>query len=271
MPIVAVVKGERSFDTVERAVNLAGGLKHLVDRPVLIKVNFITRKTWDTGATTDPMLVEALIRILKPLTKVAIVESDATLTNADKAFEATGMIDVCKEYDVPFINLRRERDRVSVGVSGYDALSEIEFPKIVMESNIISAAKLKTHAETQVTLGMKNMFGLIPDKFKGKYHFKGIEKVIVDINSVVKPAFTLIDGFVAMEGRGPVNGDPVKMDLVIAGMDPVATDAVAAKIMGFEPSKIYHIARANERGLGKIEDIEIVGEPIEKVKRIFRR
>ena len=271
MSIVAVVKGERSTDTVERAVNLAGGLKHLIDRPVLIKVNFITRKTWDTGATTDPIVAEALVRILRPLAKVAIVESDATMTNADKAFEATGMRDVCNKYDVPFINLRREKDRVRVGVSGGDALSEIELPKIVMESNVISAAKLKTHGETQVTLGMKNMFGLMPDKFKGKYHFKGIEKVIVDLNSVVKPAFTVIDGFVAMEGRGPVNGDPVKMDLVIAGKDPVATDAVAARIMGFEPDKVYHIARAHERGLGNLDEVEVVGEPIEKVKRIFRR
>lgn len=271
MPTVVIVKGERSVETVEKAINLAGGLNSLADRPVLIKVNFIARKTWDTGATTDPVVVEALIKVLKPLTKIAVVESDATFTNADNAYKATGMEALCQRYEVPFINLRRENDRTTVKVPDYDSLSEIELPSIVLRSHVISAAKLKTHNETQVTLGLKNMFGLMPDKFKAKYHFKGIEKVIVDINSVVKPTFTIIDGFVAMEGKGPVKGEPVKMDLIIAGRDPVATDAVAATIMGFDPKGIYHINRAHQKGIGNLNDIDVVGEPLDNVKRIFKR
>jgi len=271
MSKVAIVRGERSVETVEKAVNLGGGLKHLTDRPVLIKVNFIARKTWNTGATTDPIVVEALIKALKPVTKVSVVESDATTTNADSAFTITGMDSVCRKYDVPFINLRRETEKVMVNVHDWDSLSEIELPKIVLESYVVSAAKLKTHSETQVTLGMKNMFGLLPDKFKAKYHFKGIDKVIVDINSVVRPDFTVIDGFVGMEGRGPVHGEPVRMDLIIAGRDPVATDAIAARVMGFDPVKIYHINRAQERGIGRFSDIEIVGEKLNDVKRVFDR
>ena len=124
---------------------------------------------------------------------------------------------------------------------------------------------------TKVTLGMKNMFGLLPDKFKGKYHAKGINKVIVDINTVLKPALTVIDGFVAMEGRGPTGGTPVKMDLIIAGKDVVATDATAARVMGFEPMEISHIRTAYQKGLGNINKIEIVGSQLEDVKRVFKR
>jgi uncharacterized protein (DUF362 family) len=144
-------------------------------------------------------------------------------------------------------------------------------PRIVTESAIISAAKLKTHASTKVTLGMKNMFGLLPDKFKGKYHARGISKVVVDINTVLKPALTLIDGFVGMEGKGPTDGTPIKMDLIIAGKDVVATDATAARVMGFDPMEISHIRRAYEKGLGNIENIEIVGSKLEDVRQVFKR
>jgi len=111
----------------------------------------------------------------------------------------------------------------------------------------------------------------LSERSKFKYHFKSIQKVIVDINSVIKPDLTVIDGFVAMEGRGPVNGNPVKMDLIIAGKDPVATDAVAAKIMGFDPYSIYPIRRGAEKKIGDMEDIEILGETIEGVRRQFKR
>ena len=87
---------------------------------------------------------------------------------------------------------------------------------------------------------MKNMFGLLPDKMKFKFHAQGISKVVVDINTVIKPALTVIDGFVAMEGHGPTGGTPVKMDLIIAGKDVVATDATTARVMGFDPHEISH-------------------------------
>ena len=130
---------------------------------------------------------------------------------------------------------------------------------------------MKTHIATKVTLGMKNMFGLIPDKFKAKYHAKGISKVIVDINTVIKPNLTVIDGFVAMEGKGPTDGDPVKMDLIIAGKDPVATDATCARAMGIDPHEISHIRTAHKKGLGKIDDVEIIGSKLEDVRREFKR
>jgi uncharacterized protein (DUF362 family) len=98
-----------------------------------------------------------------------------------------------------------------------------------------------------------------------------MNKVIVDINTVFKTAFTVIDGFVGMEGRGPSGGDPVKMDLVIAGKDIVATDAIAARVMGFEPREIAHIRKANEKGLGNIDEIEILGSKLDDVRRVFKR
>lgn len=218
------------------------------------------------------MVVEAIIKKIKPLgIEIFVVESDATMTNADKAFEATGMKEMCKQNDVECLNLRHVKDKVKIKIPNCETLGDITVPRIVTESAIISAAKMKTHMATKVTLGMKNLFGLLPDKFKAKYHAKGISSVVVDINTVIKPALTVIDGFVAMEGRGPTDGTPLKMDLIIAGKDVVATDATTARIMGFDPKEISHIRKAYEKGLGNIDNIEIVGSRLEDVKHEFKK
>jgi uncharacterized protein (DUF362 family) len=271
-PIVAVVKGERGHAPVFRALDLIDYKNALAGYDtVLIKVNFITEKTWDTGATTDPIVVEAIIRKLEGLpVKVYVVESDATMTNADRAFEATGMKDMCSRNGVEWLNLRYVKDKVKLVVPDGEALKSITVPRLVIESAVISAAKLKTHVDTGVTLGMKNMFGLLPDKFKSKYHLKGISKVVVDINTVLKPALTVIDGFVGMEGQGPIDGTPVQMNLIIAGTDVVATDATACRVMGINPYEIKHIRKAYEKGLGK-SVAQVLGEKLDAVTRVFKR
>jgi uncharacterized protein (DUF362 family) len=271
--LVAIVKGERGHEPVFKALELVDFKSALVGyKKVLIKVNFITTKKWDSGATTDPIVVEAIIQKLKPLNlEVYVVESDATMTNADSAFLATGMAEMCKQNSVECLNLRHLKDKVKISIPNCETLNNITVPKIVTESAIISAAKLKTHVATTVTLGMKNMFGILPDKFKAKYHAKGISSVVVDINSVIKPKLTVIDGFVAMEGKGPVDGTPVKMDLIIAGKDVVATDATGARVMGIDPHEVKHIRVAGEKGLGQIDNIEIVGGKIEDVSKVFQK
>lgn len=273
---VALVKGSRELNTVYRAVELAGGFREIAENysRALIKVNFISTKTYKTGVTTDPIVVEGLIhKALEVFDQVFVVESDASTTNADKTCEITGVKEVCDKNEVIFLNLRREKDRVTLQIPNRETLDEIKVPRIVVDSAIINAAKLKTHSDTGVTLGMKNMFGLLPDKMKFKYHLKNINKVVVDINTVLRPEFTIIDGFYALEGSGPVSGTPVKMDLLIAGKDVVATDATACRVMGIDPAEIYHIKRAYEKSFGEMNEakISVVGSGIDEVKRRFKR
>ena len=276
MVVVALVKGSRELATVYKAIELAGGIKDIAEKysRALIKVNFITTKTYETGVTTDPLIVEGLIRKAREVfDQVFVVESDASMTDADKACEVTGIKEVCERNETVFLNLRREKDRVKLPIPDSETLKEIKVPKIVVESAVINAAKLKTHKVTGVSLGMKNMFGLLPEKMKFKYHLRNISKVIVDINTVLKPQFTIIDGFYALEGPGPTSGTPVKMDLLVAGRDIVAVDATACRVMGVEPTEIYHIKRAHEKGLGEIDEarINVVGAKVEGVKRRFKR
>lgn len=273
MSLVALIKGKRSLETVYKTLDLISFSKALLnwDR-VLIKVNFITTKNWETGATTDPIIVEALVNRIRELGKeVIIVESDAQTTNANKAWILSGMREVGERLDVPFVNMRHVDEKIELMVPNGRELKKIKVAKIATESAIVSAAKLKTHTSTYVTLGLKNMFGMLTTKFKGQYHIRGMDKVIHDINLTLRPHLTVIDGFVAMEGRGPVHGKPVMMDTVIASLDPVAADTVASCIMGFDPKEIKHIKWAHESGIGEMNNIKVLGKSIEEVRRVFER
>ena len=147
---VAVVKGSRGHEPVFRALDLIKYRAALAGwEKMLVKVNFITTKTWDTGATTDPVVVEAIIRRLKELpVEVLVVESDATMTNATKAFKVTGMAEMCERNGVEWVNLRNVGDRVEIPVPDGEVLKKITVPRVVRESAIVSTAKLKTHGET---------------------------------------------------------------------------------------------------------------------------
>ena len=273
MSKVAVVKGERSLDTVYKAMELVPYREALEPwSRVLVKVNFITTKNWETGATTDPVVVEAIIDRVRNLGKeVLVVESDAQMTDADKAVVASGMKDMLERVGVEFVNMRHVEDKVELPVKNGKALTSIKVARMATDSAIVSAAKLKTHMGTKVTLGMKNMFGMLTTKWKGRYHITGMDKVIHDICLTLPPALTVIDGFVAMEGRGPVHGKPVHMDTIIASTDVVAADATAARAMGFNPDTVDHIRWAHESGIGQKDDVNVLGDGVEAVKRVFER
>jgi len=85
---------------------------------------------------------------------------------------------MCERQHVEFINLRHEKDKVKIPIPNGEALKSIAVPRIVTESAVIKRRQTQNHDATGVTLGMKNMFGLLPDKFKAKYHAKGISKVV---------------------------------------------------------------------------------------------
>jgi uncharacterized protein (DUF362 family) len=94
---------------------------------------------------------------------------------------------------------------------------------------------------------------------------------IVDLASVIKPSIAVIDGIIAGEGH-ETSGNPVEMNLVIAGTDPVAVDTVGAAVMGISPENVKHLRLAEERGLGTCnpERIQVLGESIQRVRREFR-
>lgn len=151
--------------------------------------------------------------------------------------------------------------------------------------------KLKTQLDELVSLGLKNWQGIIPhDKLNdwGANHTMGQQDMmwqqghhrsdlsgkVVDLHRIAPCDLVIVDGLWGMEGQGPWEGKPVKMDIVIAGTDVVAVDATAARCMGIDPmDEIIHIRTAHAVGLGTADEakIEVLGTPIKECMKRFKR
>jgi len=158
------------------------------------------------------------------------------------------------------------------------AYKEYALPTLMVDkvNKVISVAALKTHSITGVTLALKNIGVGVPTgrvyggPRLGLPHDKIVE-VITDVCSIVGIDYAIIDGIWAMEGNGPLNGDPVPMDLIIAGPDPVAVDAIGTEIMGFRKESIGTTRMAQAYGIGAYHNInvQVIGDSFEKVLKQF--
>jgi uncharacterized protein (DUF362 family) len=267
MSRVAVVKGERSLEPVFRAIDLIPFKESLEPYDtVLVKPNLITSHTYETGITTDPIVVEAVLRKVQDLgKKVLVVETEGGITSPDDAIVETGMIDVINRVGSEYINMRKLKDKVELVVENPRKIRKFKVARMATESAIISVPSMKTLHHTVITMGLKNMFGMLTTRAKYPMHRHGMKNVIYDICKTLPPTLTVIDGFYGKSGRGPWEGTPVKMDTIIASTDPVAADATGARCIGIDPMSIDYIRWLSEEGLGEINNIEIIGDGIDAV------
>jgi len=273
MSKVAIVKGSNPIEATVKALEMIkNDLKEVLssEKPILIKPNYIVAKHPSTGITTDSRVVEGIVKFLKDnrVDNLTIGEGSGW-ADTFEAFKLAGIEEVAKKWNVKLVDLNRDRF-VEVYPPNSLALRKVMVAETALKSCIISVPKLKIHRLTLVTLGIKNMMGALASK--GSMHNGRLHENIVDLASVLKPSLTVIDGIVAGEGH-ETDGTPVEMNLVIAGADPVATDAVGAAVMGISPLEVKHLVLAEKKGLGtcRLDKIEVVGEPIDRVKRKFRR
>ncbi len=220
---------------------------------------------WDLflpGAVTSPWVVEGVIlTIQEHVRQIYLVEADQVLVNVERALRQTNMDLLCEKYDVKWVNLSKE-SFTKVHLDKGLILEEIEVPEILLRTQLITIPVIKTHDKTTITGAIKNQWGCL-DKLRHEYHLV-LDEALVDINSVVKPRFAVLDATVGLEGDGPKSGRPKIVDLVLASGDIVALDTVQAKIMGFDPQEIGHIRNCSAQGLGvcELSDIEIIGEKL---------
>jgi uncharacterized protein (DUF362 family) len=148
---------------------------------------------------------------------------------------------------------------------------------ILISDKIISVPAMKTHT-CGTTLAMKNYIGILPSHPSGvvrksDIHQGDMQKGFIDLFSYHPADYSLIEGFWSTEGNGPQWGDNIRHNVVIASSDPVAADTVGSAVMGFNPMDIEYLHYASQKGFGtsNLNEIEIVGNPIESVKRKFTR
>ena len=217
---------------------------------VAVKLNLCTLKLRETGATSDPIVVEQLVRLLNENNvQVRLVESDSAGKDADLAFKYLGFKKLEKKYEVECVNL--SKDEFSIRKTDGYYLKSIKMPQTIENADFfISHPKLKTHCGMKIRLtgALKNQFGCLMKKRKSFYHPK-IHEIIADVNQAFTPGLIIMDGIIAMTGYGPVNGIPQRLNLILTSLDPVAVDALGARIFGFNPSSIKYIKLASEKGI----------------------
>lgn len=268
---VSIVKGQNVRQMLQETFETLN-CDNLVEpgERVLVKPNCISPKPPESGVTTDPRIIEMIVNKVQELKGDALI-GDGGWGDTDRAFEAVGLRDLADRLGVDLIDLN-EDERINIKIPKSTALQEAGIAKTALDVDaIINVPKLKVHHLALVTLSMKNFMGcMLP---KSIMHTRINEK-IVDLASIFKDkvALNIIDGTVGSE-VDEVHGEPVEMNLVIAGRDMVAVDAVGASVMGIDPSDVRYLGLADQRGLGRsrLSDIEVVGESIEDVQKRFER
>jgi uncharacterized protein (DUF362 family) len=272
---VSVVKCDNYEPTkveqaIRKSLDLLGGVTSFV-KPgsrVLVKPNLLMSKGPEYGITTHPEVVRVVIHILKEINcKIIIGDGPSVwgqyIENVDEVYSVTGIRQVCQDEGVELVKFdkRRMHDKFPLTT----ILDECDY--------VINLPKFKTHEFTLITGAIKNLFGLVSGTYKTELHKNYFEpaefaKILVDIYQEARPALTIIDGILAMEGDGPATGGITrKLNLLLAGSDCVALDTVMAKIMRITHQEVLSTKEAALRGLGEsqLSRIKIEGEDIDKL------
>jgi uncharacterized protein (DUF362 family) len=273
MSKVAIVKGIPPIETATAALEMiSSDLDSALSagKPILIKPNYINAKHPSTGMTTDSRVVEGIVKFLRQRDiKEIMIGEGSGFADTFQAFKVAGITAVAERWGVKLVDLNKD-EFVEVNPPNPLSLNNVRVAKTALKSTIISVPKLKLHRIATVTLSLKNMMGALASK--GSMHNGRLSQNIADLASVLRPSVSVIDGIIAGEGD-EMSGNPVEMNLIIAGTDPVAVDAVGAAVMGIQPIDVKHLVLAEKKGLGtcNLNEITVVGEPIENVKRKFQR
>ena len=278
MPKVSVVKVRSDLeDEIERLIHLAGGEEFIVPGDtVLLKPNIHAIQSYTTGGTTNPYVVAALVKWAYRRGAAEVIVGDSPFygcSEPKRCFTETGMGEMVEKAGARWVTFGEHSFKVFQSTSR-SLPTEIGISEFLFHSHkIINIAAMKTHINCLVTLGMKNLKGCLRNEDRAAFHTIDLNRAIVALNKRVKPHLTLVDGTVGMEGMGPGSGTPVHGNVLIAGGDIVAVDAVASFLMGIEPEEVMTIKLGHKAGLGEmdLEKIEVVGERLNAVKMRWKR
>lgn len=282
---VAIVTGENRRENIRKALELIHeDMASKIKGKVMLKPNLtsIDRQI----ASTHVDAIRGTLDFVKEFSPNSIVVAEGAGLTHDtfEAYRNFNYLPLEKEYPVSLVDLHNEKDLTPIKIL-LNSMEESDIGMIdfaIKQDCRISIAIPKTHETAIVTNCLKNMMGCILQEDRQKMHgyapnvphdFRKSVKVmhenLIRMARVVSPHISVIDGLIGMEGNGPIGGDGVAMNLAIASADFVAADAVAAKIMGFEPLEIGYVYYGDKLGLGigDMARIQIVGADINSVTK----
>jgi len=260
-------------EAIQRGLDLLGGPSAFVKpgEKILLKPNWIVAVPPSRCATTHPAIFRAVCNIfIKHGVQLTYGDSPA-YHSPEAAARKTGFTEVAEELDIKLADFTGSQE-----IFVQDALQNRKFSIAngVLESDgIISLPKLKTHGFMKLTGSVKNQFGCIPGMLKGEFHVKlpgpnEFAQMLVDLNAWLNPRLYIMDGIFAMEGNGPMSGDPKKMNVLLMSSDPVALDATVCRMLNVNPELSPTIIAGQNVGMGVYleKDIELLGDSFESFR-----
>ncbi|WP_419659946.1 conserved uncharacterized protein, DUF362 [Desulfosarcina variabilis str. Montpellier] len=219
---------------------------------VLIKPNFLSPAAPEKAITTHPLIIKAVAEFaLEKGAQVQISDSPAT-GSFSTLLKKGGYTETLSDLDV---TLKPFEATTAVDVG--DPFGTIDVAKDAMDADVvINLAKLKTHTQMMLTLGVKNLFGCIVVLKKPEWHMRaGVDRhmfghLIVSIYEAIKPAYTIVDGILAMQGQGPgKSGTPRELGLLIGGANAHAVDHATCLLVGLDLERLETHLNAREMGV----------------------
>ncbi|WP_020675450.1 DUF362 domain-containing protein [Geopsychrobacter electrodiphilus] len=264
---------DQTLAAVEQLLEPLGGMSRFVSpgQKVLLKPNLLAGKPAQKAVTTHPEIVRAVAILARKAGGIVSVGDSPGIGSAASVARKCGIMAIVKELGLHFSPFETS---VKIHPQGR-AFQKLEVAGELLEADVvINLPKLKTHQMMGLTCAVKNMFGAMIGLRKPRLHLQaGSDKtlfalMLLELCEQLKPALTIVDAVVGMEGDGPGSGDPVQIGVLLAGDTPLAVDAVAVELVGLQPGQVWTQKLALETGRrgAALKDVEIVGGSLTELR-----
>ena len=242
-----------------QAVDALGGMGKFVGKKsvVMVKPNIGWSRSPAQAANTNPYVVEAIVEMCREAGAKKVKALDHTVRNARITYGRSGIKDAVKRAkgSMEFVDKRKFKDK---SIPEGELLKSWPIYKDALDVDVlINVPIAKHHSLTRLSLGIKNLMGLIEGR--EEIHTR-IDQKLADLSTVIKPDLIIMDAYRILTANGPNGGTPKDVELVgqvIAGIDPVAVDSYTTTLFGLKGEDIGHIKESYDRGLGEIDPDKI--------------
>lgn len=253
---LAIVQNSDPATLVQKAVDMLGGISKFVKKGdvVVVKPNIGWDRVPEQAATTNPKVVAEIVRLCKKAGASKVKIFDRTCNQARRCYNRSKIEQMANQAGAEVSHVYNQKFQ-KVSIPNGKELKSWEFYQDVLKADVfINVPIAKHHSLSRVTLGLKNMMGVIGGN-RGKIHYH-FDIKIVDLNTVIEPQITILDAVRVLMNNGPQGGnlnDVKEMNTIIAGVDPVSVDAYGATLFGLKPEDLSFLQEAQSRGLGRID------------------
>jgi len=249
-----IAEGTEPNALIEKGLNAIGGIGKLVKpgSTVVIKPNFSVPRRPEEAATTNPLLVAAVVKQCLAAGAKEVKVIDYPFNSPPVCLASSGIMQAVESVGGRAFTIDEQSFFTRVDVGG-KILRTAEFSKDVLAADVfINFPLLKHHSITKLTMGLKNMMGLVWDR--GFFHRSDLNRAIAELATFRKPQLTILDATRGIIDNGPMGPGTIRQyNQVIFGVDPVAVDAYGTILFGLNPAEIDHLSIADELGLGEME------------------